>query len=139
MHRQLDFWVGTWDVFTPNGAQAGTNQIEQLQGGCLITEHWTGAGGSHGRSMNYYDPAAQQWKQVWVDSFGGHITFSGTFHDGAMHLEGVSVLPNGNTALMKMSFTPQDDGSVRQYIEQSTDDGETWTVWFDGKYVRRAE
>ncbi len=34
-----------------------------------------------------------------------------------------------------MTFTPQEDGSVRQFLEESSDGGETFSVWFDGRYV----
>jgi len=29
------------------------------------------------------------------------------------------------------------DGRVRQFFEQSTDGGETWTTWFEGFYTRK--
>ena len=55
-YADFDFWVGEWDVFIPNGRQAGTNRIEKVEQGCLLVEHWTGAGGSTGTSVNFYDP-----------------------------------------------------------------------------------
>jgi len=30
------------------------------------------------------------------------------------------------------------DGRVRQYFEQSEDDGETWVSWFEGLYTRKS-
>lgn len=35
-HRQLDFWVGSWDV-TMRGKEAGTNVVTREESGCLIT------------------------------------------------------------------------------------------------------
>ena len=32
------------------------------------------------------------------------------------------------------TWTPLEDGVVRQHFEQSGDDGATWTTWFDGYY-----
>jgi hypothetical protein len=29
------------------------------------------------------------------------------------------------------------DGRVRQYFEQSNDDGATWEPWFEGFYTRK--
>jgi hypothetical protein len=37
----------------------------------------------------------------------------------------------------RMTFTQVADDRVRQFWEQSTDGGKTWTVVFDGDYRRR--
>ena len=44
-YRQFDFWIGDWDVFSPDGKLAGHNRVESIEGGCGIQENWTGAGG----------------------------------------------------------------------------------------------
>ena len=31
-----------------------------------------------------------------------------------------------------------DDGRVRQFFEQSNDEGETWSPWFEGFYTRQS-
>jgi hypothetical protein len=135
-YDQFDFWVGEWDVFTPDGVRAGSNRIEKVAAGCLVVEHWTSAAGGTGNSLNFYHPARQQWIQVWVDGQGGVIEVAGEFTDGAMRFGGEHVYPDGRREAFRMRFTPQADGSVRQFIEQSKDEGTTWYVWFDGRYVR---
>ncbi|MDH3290716.1 MAG: hypothetical protein OEO20_00220 [Gemmatimonadota bacterium] len=135
-YDQFDFWVGEWDVFTPDGVRAGSNRIEKVAAGCLLVEHWTSAAGGTGNSLNYYHPARQQWIQVWVDGQGGVIEVAGEFTDGAMRFVGEHVYPDGRREAFRMRFTPQVDGSVRQFIEQSKDEGATWYVWFDGRYER---
>ncbi len=137
VYRQFDFWVGEWDVFTQQDRQAGTNRIERLLRGCLLLEQWKGASGGEGRSINYFDPIRKRWVQTWVDGQGGIIEAEGAFEAGAMRLEGEHLYPDGRRELFRMTFTPQTDGTVRQFIEQSKDGGESWYVWFDGKYVRR--
>ena len=137
--RQFDFWVGTWDVFGPDGKKAGENTIELQLDGNLLVESWRGAGGGEGRSMNYWDPAKQRWVQVWVDRGGGVIPTEGGFEDGAMRLTGTHVLPSGEVRAFRMTFTPKPDGKIHQFIEESTDDGKTWSTWFDGIYVRKGE
>ena len=52
-YKQFDFWLGTWEVSTPNGAVAGTNEITSEENGCLILEAWTSATGGTGQSYNY--------------------------------------------------------------------------------------
>jgi len=32
------------------------------------------------------------------------------------------------------SWTPSDDGSVRQFFEQYDPDSQEWNTWFDGRY-----
>ena len=137
VYRQFDFWVGEWDVFTPQGQKAGINRIEKLLGGCLLLENWTGASGSEGKSINYYDHIRKRWVQTWVDGQGGIISVEGAFEAGAMRFEGQHFYPDGRREPFCMTFTPQQDGSVRQFIEQSRDGGDSWYVWFDGRYVRR--
>ncbi len=44
-------------------------------------------------------------------------------------------LKTGERRPFRMTFTPQDDGSVRQFLEESTDGGKTFAIWFDGRYV----
>ena len=42
---------------------------------------------------------------------------------------------DGSRIRSRMTLTPLEGGRVRQLIEQSSDEGATWTVWFDGTYV----
>jgi hypothetical protein len=139
VYHQFDFWVGEWDVLNPEGQQAGTNRIEKLLRGCLLVENWTSARGGAGKSINYYDPIRKRWAQTWVDGQGGIIAVEGTLEGGTMRFEGEHLYPDGRREAYRMSFTPQADGSVRQFIEQSRDGGATWYVWFDGTYVRKQD
>jgi hypothetical protein len=136
-YAEFDFWVGDWDVFMPDGRRAGTNRIERMERGCLLVEHWTGAGGGTGTSMNYYDPAERRWNQLWVSSNGVVITIEGGLRGGAMALEGELINADGTRQPFRGTWTPNDDGSVRQHFEISSDGGRAWATWFDGRYVRR--
>jgi hypothetical protein len=137
-HADFDFWVGEWDVFTPDGRQAGTNRIEKSERGCLLVEHWTSAEGDTGTSINFYDPARARWRQVWVSFNGGVIEIQGGLREGSMVLGGVLANPDGRTQPFRGSWTPNEDGSVRQHFEISENGGRTWTTWFDGRYVPRS-
>ena len=101
----------------------------------MLYESWTSASGSDGHSLNYVDPATDQWVQVWMGADGSLISGRGGLEDGAMRLVGEHVLKTGERRPFRMTFTPNDDGSVRQFLEESTDDGKTWSVWFDGRYL----
>lgn len=89
-YRDFDFWVGEWDVFNPAGAQVGTNRIELLMDGCVVSENWVNSGGQPGRSINTYDSDTGMWHQTWVSPNPiGHIRMAGGLADGTMIMDGV--------------------------------------------------
>jgi hypothetical protein len=136
-YRQFDFWAGEWEVTTADGAFAGKNRIDAIAGGCALLETWASARGPFvGSSLNYFDPTARRWVQVWSDSSGGVITIRGGLVDGAMRLEGELVSRQGQAKPFRGTWTPLPDARVRQHFEESSDGGKTWTTWFDGYYKR---
>jgi uncharacterized protein DUF1579 len=136
--RDFDFWIGEWDVFGPQGRQVGTNSITSLFDGSALAEHWRGAGGVEGHSLNAYDAATDRWHQTWVDSTGGLLLLDGGLVDGAMVLEGTAPATAGAVPQrQRITWTPRPDG-VRQHWESSDDRG-TWETAFDGHYRRRQE
>ena len=137
-HRQFDFWVGHWDVFGPAGRKVGENRIEVIADGCALLEQWTGNGGVTGRSLNIYDTIDRRWHQTWVDNSGTLLMLAGQFIDRSMvmSMTGPSPTDPKTTQLQRITWTPVSDGSVRQLWELSSDAGKTWTVLFDGRYVR---
>ena len=131
---QFDFWLGEWRVVNPQGTFQGSNKIEKTQGGCLLVENWTGAAGTTGTSMNFYDGHAKEWVQVWM-SPGLHLEIRGGLVDGSMVLVGNAYyIQTGDYYPFRGTWTPLEGGIVRQHFEQSTDGGKTWTTWFDGRY-----
>jgi hypothetical protein len=126
-HHQFDFWIGDWDVTTPDGKVAGHNHVESIANGCGIEENWTGAGGGTGRSLNTYVAADRQWHQFWVGAGGSVLQLSGSFAGNVMTFR---------DATNRLSFTRNDDATVRQVWQTTRDGGKTWQTAFDGKYVR---
>jgi len=138
--RAFDFWIGEWDVTSGDGGQtAGENSITKQPGSCMLYESWTGAGGSTGQSINYYDATREKFTQHWIDGSGSHIELHGGLNeDGAMFLEGSQTLMDGTIIPMRGTWTLLDDGRVRQFFEQTNDDGKTWFTWFDGYYTKKS-
>ena len=137
VHHQFDFWVGEW-VVTENGKPAGTNRIERLLDGCALLENWTGAGGSRGHSLNFYDPGRKLWQQTWVDASPSSLNLTGGWVDGRMVLSGSGKdAKTGRAQIDRIAWTPNSDGTVRQLWDRSLDGGRTWQVLFDGLYRRR--
>ena len=92
--HDFDFWLGTWDVFGPQGRQVGTNTITALFGGTVLMEDWSGAGGIRGRSLNSWDANRRSWHQTWMDSTGSTLLLDGGLIDGVMVMQGTA--PSGS-------------------------------------------
>ncbi len=137
-HRQFDFWVGEWDVQNPQGQPAGTSSIQLILGDCTIFENWTGASGTYtGKSFNIYNSSLKKWQQFWSDDKGGVLEFEGEYKDGELRYTGESLDAKGNKIMHRLTFFNLAPDRVRQLWEQSTDGGKTWTIAFDGLYVRK--
>ncbi|MGH8252252.1 MAG: hypothetical protein ACREVI_16435 [Steroidobacteraceae bacterium] len=138
-YRQLDFWIGNWNVIDQTtGKQVGASRIEKQLNGCLIHEFWNGTDQFTGQSFNLYNRETKHWQQVWVDSRGQRIDFTGQFHGDGLYYEG-TFRSAGKEVLTKMTFLKIKDQRVRQIWEQSNDQGESWKVVFDGLYVRTSK
>ena len=135
-HRAFDFWLGDWQVHTPDGELAGYNHIEREYGGCVIHERYTSVRDFRGESLNIYDATRGIWHQTWVDNSGQLLILEGGIIDGNMVLEGETAGDNGSSTRQRITWTANPDGSVRQLWE-SRDAGPGWTVVFDGLYTRR--
>lgn len=141
-YHLLDFWVGSWDVYVGDRL-VGANRIEKILGGCALLENWTAAGGSEGKSLFYYVPASETWKQVWVTenpSAPGGVkekTLVPADESESVRFRGDVLLPGGGTYVDRTTLSPLTGGRVRQVIETSSDGGASWTVRFDAVYVPR--
>ena len=134
----FDFWLGKWDVHTADGTYAGSNAIERAERGCVLIEDWSSAGGGSGTSINYLDKISNKWVQIWNDASGSQINIRGGMTDDGMLLVGtIHYVANGTTAPFRGLWTPMPDGRVRQFFEQMSPDGETWSPWFEGFYSRK--
>ena len=133
---QFDFWIGEWDV-TANGKEAGTNSIQPILDGCVLMENWKGAGGSRGSSFNFYNPSTGKWQQFWVWKRGTTLELSGEYRDGKMILAGTSKNGEGKDVENRITWYDNEDGTVRQHWETSSDGGKTWKTSFDGLYKKK--
>jgi len=134
---EFDFWLGEWDVHVASGQLVGHNLVEVDQKGCVILENWTNSGGGRGMSINYVDKITDEWVQVWNAEGGSQINVRGGLTDEGMLLVGtLHTVSAGTTVPFRALFTLLSDGRVRQFFEQSNDDGVTWATWFEGFYTR---
>lgn len=132
-HGQFDYWAGSWDVFNPEGEKIGENTITPILKGCALREEWQSAREHAGTSINFYDRDDDRWRQTWIANNGNALYLAGGLEDGVMVMQSVEDAPRQD----RISWIPEDDGSVRQVWEISRDGGETWQVGFEGRYVRK--
>jgi hypothetical protein len=134
-YRQFDFWLGQWQVHTPDGKLAGTNGITREYGGCVLHERYTTPRGYSGESLNMYDAGRKVWHQTWVDNEGVLLLLEGRLIDGRMRMEGQNAADDGKITKHRITWTPNPDGSLRQLWE-STDATGRWITAFDGRYTK---
>ena len=134
--HDFDFWLGDWDVTTPDGTFAGNNKITSEENGCLVLETWTSVNGGTGQSYNHYNPVTEKWRQLWVSS-GAIIDYEGGLTEtGSMKLAGtITYITSLVTADFTGEWTPNEDGTVTQHFEQYDAETDQWNPWFTGLYT----
>jgi hypothetical protein len=135
-YRDLDFWVGKWDVFDKaSGVKTGTNRVEKSLNNCVVVEHWEGTLGEVGSSVNTINPGSGKWQQDWVSGTGVVTHFEGGLSSGAMHFSGVRNMYGVQPVPVRLTLAPLPDGSVQQTGEAQSGDGR-WAVSYDFVYRR---
>jgi len=134
-HRQFDFWLGDWNV--ESAASPGTvsrNRITRVNDGCTLREEYSSPGGYAGTSLSFYDAARKIWHQTWIDNRGAALFLEGGMEGQSMVLATTADPQQAN----RITWTPLEDGRVRQHWESTADGGKTWMTVFDGYYSKRA-
>jgi tetratricopeptide (TPR) repeat protein len=144
-YRQLDYWIGDWEVKNPAGQLIGTSRIERILNNCVIQETYTGAPGSApaakyvGQAFHFYDQNLKKWSQHYVDTTARPFDWVGELRGGVMFYSREGPYGPSNMFIkQRMTFTPK-DGGVHQLFEQSIDGGKSWRTGFTGIYVKRTE
>jgi hypothetical protein len=141
--KQLDFWLGEWDLTWPGQNQGevahGSNSIKRIMDGCVVQENFSGGDSMslHGMSVSLFDPTSGKWKQTWVDNQGAYLDFVGEFKDGQMVLAREAVRPDGAKFLQRMVFKNIHENEFDWSWEASKDGGQTWTVQWAIHYKRK--
>jgi len=142
-YRELDFWVGTWDVRpakAPPDSPAAENVITLEHGDCVVQEHWRSLAGGTGSSFNIYDASRGMWYQTWVDAGGELHEYRGN-PDAAGNLVLNGEVPGGPgqpaRVTTRLTLFRQGSDQVRQLSESTLDGGATWSVNYDFTYTRR--
>ena len=146
--RQLDFWIGDWDLIVKARATAdgpwtearGTQHVEAILGGCAIAETFAADGPQQpwaGRSYSSWQPALGAWRQTWVDDSGGYLAFTGGLDGGVLALVGEPRERDGHRVVMRMVFLDVTPTSLRWEWQRQVDGG-AWAPQMIIDYRRRA-
>jgi hypothetical protein len=136
--RQLDFWIGEWNVTDQtDGQHAGQSHVEKLYGGCVLRENWS-SNGFRGGSLNTWWKGDGRWHQTWMDQAGAFRHFIGGLVGEKLVLVAEEPDPRrkGATQKVRLTFSSNPDGTVRQYSDLSFDGGKTWKLRYDYLYRR---
>jgi hypothetical protein len=138
--HQLDFWIGDWDTFEPEGApgnsQARTH-VDSVLAGCALHELYEQTDGLVGDSFLSYDSITKKWQQTWLTNFGAYMFLTGTFKDGVLTLEGTSHTKSKD--LPHRITWKAERGGVRETGVMSTDGGKTWVPAFDVLFLKHKD
>ncbi len=132
----LDHWIGEWDVYV-NAQLVGHNHITKTLDGFGVEEHWEAKSGGRGQSFFVFLPDTGQWKQQWSDDRGWRVEKVGTPIENGIQLEGTSTQADGTTVKAREALTKNQDGTVRQLLENYDAATASWQIVFDGTYRRK--
>jgi hypothetical protein len=135
--RQLDFWLGDWDLTYGDGGK-GRNKITKILGGCAVLEEFNGAPGVklNGRSLSTFDGPSGKWKQTWVDDSGAYLDFTGGVVDGGRLVFAREAERTGQKFLQRMVFQDVAADSLTWLWQRSNDQGVNWNTQWEIRYRR---
>ena len=131
-HRQLDFWLGDWDVYDVGGApqSVARARITRILDGCVVHELYESADGARGESFSIFDHTRRLWHQSWVTNRGRLLQIECGVASGRVVLTGRYLDNAGRPMVIRGSWWPVPAG-VREFAEVSADDGRSWKPDFD--------
>lgn len=147
-YRQLDFWVGEWDVEFDNAdgsvGRAENRITRDEYGDCVITERFRQPGGGPGgadylgTSYSIFDRQTRSWRQMWVDNGGNVFDLRGGPVAGERHVfELVNIEPRGpNRLQMRMIWQDVTADSLVWRWQAQAPDG-SWQDRWVLRYRRR--
>jgi hypothetical protein len=135
--RQLDFWLGDWNVTYPGMPGSARSQVSLDLDKCLLVESWDGGKGHSGKNMFAYSSDDGHWHGMFADNQGRVHVFEGKVAADSAEFTGPSRGPHGQSVLNRIRVVRLAANKVDQSWEKSADNGVTWTMEFEGEYSRK--
>jgi hypothetical protein len=142
--RQMDFWVGDWDLTFDAGNGVVGHATEHITrdefGACVVYEHFAvPAVNTLGASWSSYDRFKHVWRQTWVDNNGAHMTLEGGPVTGQPYIfELKTIYPIGpNQSHFRMIWEQADADTLTWRWQVMNADGGYSDAWV--QHYRRAK
>src|SRR6266446_9375001 len=117
-YRQVEFWIGDWDVYERESARGAHVRVDRILDGCVLREHYDNTG-AVGESFTIYDVARKLWHQTWVTNRGRLLTIEGGPEDhSSMVLAGAYYRDNSEEVRVRGTWQPV-SGGVRESADTS--------------------
>jgi hypothetical protein len=140
--RDLDFWLGTWDVrWGTNGIERGHNVVTRTFGGYVVEERFDGRPGIDmtGMSVSVFDDRRGLWRQTWVDDSGTYFALEGGPAGDELHLVCRDHNAPEEHAVFRMRFFDIAPDALTWAWECSLDGERTFEERWRLAYTRAAE
>jgi hypothetical protein len=136
--QALNYWLGDWTVTTPEEPGSSTSKVSLLLDKCVVVENWKDGTGHSGENIFAYNLGEKSWRGMFVNDHGqAHVFVDGKVAAGTAEFDGPSRGPKGEMILNRIRLVRKTPNKVEQTWEQSTDNGNTWTMVFRGEYSRQ--
>jgi hypothetical protein len=135
--RQLDFWLGDWNVTYRGMPGRARSQVSLDLDKCLLVESWDGGKGHRGKNLFAYSSEDGHWHGMFADNQGRVHVLQGKVAPGSAEFTGTSRGRDGQMVLNRIRVLRLAAHKVDQSWEKSTDNGVTWTMAFEGAYSRQ--
>jgi hypothetical protein len=133
--RQLDFWVGNWNVGAPGSSPNAMSVVHLELDKCLLIESWDGGRGRKGENIFAYSADDKSWHGMFTDNRGRvHVLTGKEIKPGLVEFTGTS----GADQMDRVRVIKISDESVVESWDKSTDHGTTWKTEFRGEYSRKS-
>lgn len=141
--KELAWLTGEWDVamswrMTPDGewmASKGVATYSMVLEGSTLQMEYSGSDMPMpfvGLMLQTYDRVAGHFQSVWVDNMSARMSYyTGNKEGEKMVLSGEEIMPDGSTALARVTTFNHTETSFDWTMEMSGDGGKTW--WTSGK------
>lgn len=137
LHQQLDFLLGTWTSKGTVGRQPETLTLARpLPASHAIVTTSTNSGGGAWTGLLVPNYSERTWSWVCADVMGTKMEFMGTaIKPSGFQFVGRQVSAVGPGVHIRLTFSPNENGAVRQTAETS-DDGSAWRPHHDDVFTK---
>jgi len=133
--RQLDFWLGDWEVLAEHDITVGDARVTTDLNGCMVQADFRGVNGLLRRSFLVYDFPTGEWYRYMAANTGEFVKLSGPWVGAVLTLTGIDETASGRSVEVRNTVRPAGDRVVETWETKSPSG--SWRVVATGRYRRR--